>query len=173
MKSALKYVDEADKALGIAGMAISLVACDGEDFLAAVSIVDGEDSLDMSDEFFFNGNQEFSAKLAWNEMLKQFQLTAGMLLGNVMCRAYAAGHSPSRDTLDAVRRLIREEGSEHCSLDRDEADAIYEKDYDYYSRLFAHPTVAEVARNFASVLRTRRRLNAAEVLDNLRRLNSL
>lgn len=173
MKSALKYVDEADKALGIAGMAISLVACDGEDFLAAVSIVDGEDSLDMSDEFFFNGNQEFSAKLAWNEMLKQFQLTAGMLLGNVMCRAYAAGHSPSRDTLDAVRRLIREEGSEHCSLDRDEADAIYEKDYDYYSRLFTHPTVVEVARNFASILRTRRRLNAAEVLDNLRRLNSL
>lgn len=173
MKSSLKYVDEADKSLGIAGMAISLVAFDGEDFLTSVSIVDGEESMSMTEEFFFNGNQEISAKLAWNEMVKQFELTAGMLMGNVMCRSYAAGHSPTRETLDAVRRIIREEGSERCSLDHDETDAIYEKDYTYYSRLFAHPTVSEVARDLATTLRTRRRLSAVEVLDSLRRLNSL
>ena len=38
MYDKLKYIDETDKSLGIAGMAITLVACDCEDMLACVSL---------------------------------------------------------------------------------------------------------------------------------------
>lgn len=173
MDSILKYTDEADKSLGIAGMAISLVACDGEDYLTAVSLAEDEDSVAMSEEFYFVSNPRFSAKIVWNELLKQYQVIAGMMLGNVLCRAYGAGRNPAREALEAVRATLGELGSEECELEKDEIDKLYNKNYAYYTRLFSHPTVATVARDFAGALQSQRRLTAGEVFEHLRRLNSL
>ena len=172
MYDKLKYIDETDKSLGIAGMAITLVACDCEDMLACVSLEDGEESISMAEEFFFNGNPRLSAKIAWNEILKQFQVTAGMLIGNVLCRKFCKGTSPE-DLLKVVHDIIIEEGARHCSLDEDEADAVYNKNYLYYNRLFMHPTVAGVARDFATALRMQRRMTSGEVIENLRRLGNI
>lgn len=173
MVSILKYIDETDKSLGIAGMAISLVACDGDEYLSAVSMEPGEEPLAMAEEFFFSGNPRFSAKIAWNELLKQYQITLAMLLGNVICRAFAAGHSPSSQVMDAVRKIACEHGAEFCELDTDEIEGLFNKNYAYYNRLFSHPTVNVVARDFAGTLRDRRRMTAGEVLEALHRLNSL
>lgn len=173
MIESLKYTDEADKSLGIAGMAITLVACDGEEYLAAVSLEAEEEPLSMAEEFFFSGNPRFSAKIAWKELLKQYQVTTGLLLGNVLCRAFAAGHSPASAAIDAVREIVREEGISHCSLDKDEADSIFNKSYTYYNRLFMHPSVLVIARDFASALQERRRMTAGDVLESLRRLNNI
>ena len=68
-------------------MAISLVACDCEHLLAEVSIEDEDEALRMAEEFFFCGNPRISAKISWNEILRQYQITSGLMLGNVMCRA--------------------------------------------------------------------------------------
>ena len=173
MYDKLKYIDETDKSLGIAGMAITLVACDCEDMLACVSLEDGEESISMAEEFFFNGNPRLSAKIAWNEILKQFQVTAGMLIGNVLCRKFCKGTSPDADLLKLVHDIIVEEGARNCSLDEDEADAVYNKNYRYYNRLFMHPTVAGVARDFATALRMQRRMTSGEVIENLRRLGNI
>lgn len=173
MYDKLKYIDETDKSLGIAGMAITLVACDCEDMLACVSLEDGEESISMAEEFFFNGNPRLSAKIAWNEILKQFQVTAGMLIGNVLCRKFCKGISPEADLLKVVHDIIIEEGARHCSLDEDEADAVYNKNYRYYNRLFMHPTVVGVARDFATALRMQRRMTSGEVIENLRKLGNI
>lgn len=173
MYDKLKYIDETDKSLGIAGMAITLVACDCEDMLAGVSLEEGEESLSMAEEFFFNGNPRLSAKIAWNEILRQFQVTAGMLIGNVLCRKFCKGTSPDADLLKVVHDIIVEEGARHCSLDEDESDAVYNKNYRYYNRLFMHPTVAVVARDFATALRMQRRMTSGEVIENLRRLGNI
>ncbi len=169
----LKYSDETDKSLGLAGMAISLVAYDGEEYLSGVSLVDGEEPFEMSEEFFFAGNPRFSAKIVWNGLLKQYRITVGMMLGNVMCRAYGSGHNPSREAIDALHGIAADEGQSRCSLDKDEIDTIFNKSYSYFNRLFSHPVVNDVARNMATTLVNQRRLSAGEVFDLLQRLNSI
>lgn len=173
MAISLKYKDEHDKSLGIAGMAITLVFNDKEHLLASVSMEDGEEAFRMAEEFYFGGNPRLSAKIAWKEFLSQFQVGMGMLLGNVMCRSFAAGNSPSDDVLGTVHDMVIEDAVEFCSLDRDEADSLFNQAEDYYRRMFAHPGVCVVARDFADSLVKQRRMTAGEVIDGLRRLASL
>jgi len=173
MDTTLKYTDETDKSLGIAGMAISLVACDGEALLASVSLEEGDDSMMFSEEFFFAGNPRLSAKIAWNELLKQYQVASAMLMGNIMCRRFAAGHGVESPLLQIVRDLLSDAGHTHCSLEDDEIETLFNKNYRYYTRLFSHGGVLSVARDLATTLRMRRRMTAGEVFEQLSRLNSL
>lgn len=169
----LHYSDESDKSLGIAGMAIALVACDSESVLASVSLEPDEEAFDFSQDFFFSGNPRQSARIAWNELLRQYQIASSLLLGNVFCRARAAGHAPEDDVLDIVRGFIAGEGREYCSLDDDEIQTVYDKTLRFHTRLFSHPGVLSVARDFATVLRMRRSMTAGEVFEQLSRLNSI
>lgn len=173
MNSPLHYTDEADKSLGIAGMAIALVACDGERLLASVSVEPDDEPFDMAQEFFFSGNPRQSARIAWNELLRQYQIVGSLVIGNVLCRAYSTGHSPAAEVIAAMHDFIIGQAGEYCSLDSDEAEALYNKSYRYYSRLFAHPTVSTVARDFATLLRIRRTMSATEVLEQLSRLQGI
>ena len=70
--SALKYKDENDRSMGLAGSAIALVIWDGEDKLAAIDLdsLPGE-GMEMTPDFSFAGNPRLSARLAWQMMLKQ------------------------------------------------------------------------------------------------------
>ncbi len=173
MENKLKYTDENDKSLGVAGMAISLVACDSEHYLAAVSLEDEEDTLQMAGEFFFSGNPRISAKIAWNELLKQYQITSGLLLGNVLCRSLSAGRNVDKEVLDIIHDMIVNDGRSYCSLEDDEVEAMYNKEYSYYYRMFSHPSVASIARDFAATLRMQRRMTAGEVIEHLRHLSSI
>lgn len=169
----LHYTDESDKSLGIAGMAIALVACDSESILASVSLEPDEEAFDFTQDFFFSGNPRQSARIAWNELLRQFQIASSLLLGNVFCRARAAGRAPEAAALDMVRAFIDGEGREYCSLEADEIQAVYDKNLRFHTRLFTHPGVLSVARDFATVLRMRRTMSAGEVFEQLARLNSI
>ncbi len=173
MNNALRYIDEKDKSYGIAGMAISLVACDCEEYISSVSLEADEEPISFTSNFRFTGNPNLSAKSAWNEHLKQFQVVAGMLLANVMCRNSAVGRGFDKKALLSIREIIKTLGSENCSLDEDEIDNIYNKSYRYYTEIFSHPSVATIARDFATTLRMKRRLSAGEILDELRQFNSL
>lgn len=173
MENILKYIDETDKSLGIAGMAISLIACDSEHLLAKVSLADDEEAITMAEEFFFGGNPRISAKIAWNEILKQFQITSGLLISNVMCRSFGAGKDISKKSLEVIHDMIINDAHTFCSLEDDEAENMYNKEYAYYYRMFSHPSVVSVARDFATTLRMQRRMTAGEVIENLRRLSSL
>lgn len=172
MYEILKYVDEIDKSYGMAGMAIALLACDGEHFIATMSIEDGEAAIEFTPEAFFSNNPRFSAKIVWNQMMKEYHIYSGMLLGNVVCRYILSHKDMNRELIDLIHRLISEHGQQKCSLDKDEIDSLFDKDYRYFHRLFNHPAVNEVARDFANTIRIQRRMTAGDVLENLRRLSS-
>lgn len=173
--SPLRYNDENDRAYGVTGMTIAMLLWDGEDYLASVNLDNPVGrSIEFTPAFGFTGNPRLTASLAWRELLKQFELSMAMIMGNVICRSYVAYSRPlARDVNDQLRDIVRAEGRDACSLDEDEADIIFNKTQQYLDRVFTHSGVTSVARNFASALSQRRRLSSGEVFDLLAALNSL
>lgn len=175
MDKKLKYRDERDKTYGLTGMAIAMVMADGEDMLMHISLdAPAGESIGFTPDFYFQGNPRYSAKLAWNQMLKQLSLATGMLVGNVMCRSYILDRKRlNADIVDQLKQLVRSQGSESCSLDNDEADNLFNRNYNYFDRVFTHQAVAAIARNFADELQRRRKFSMQEVLEQLRDLARL
>lgn len=174
-KSPLRYTDEKDRSYGLTGMTISMVVWDGEDMLSAVNIDNAPgQGLEVTPEFHFRGNPRMSARIAWHQLIKQFELDTAMLLGNAYCRSYVGGQRTlSAQVTALLRALVRDEGRSLCELDDDEISHIYDKTSLYLERLFTHSGVAAIAHDFAEALRRQRRLSAAEALERLSALNGL
>ena len=92
-----------------------------------------------------------------------------MLLGNLLCRTYVMRRGVAVDSEAAaeLREAVRSEGCEQCSLEPDEADALFDRCYSFADRLFSHSTVQGMAHSFARELQSRRRMAAAEVFELL------
>ena len=175
MSSKLRYTDEKDKSYGLAGMAISMFVLDGEEYLNGMSIdAPVGEGVDLSQDFYFIGNPRLSAKIAWNEILKHFQLSAGMVISNVMCRNYVQHRRKlNSELVDALKAFVREEAKENCSLDEDESDAIFEKSLNYFDRLFSYARVHEIANDFASAIVAQSSMTVQEILEQLRNLSMI
>lgn len=171
----LKYSDDRDKSYGVAGMAVTLVAMDGESLLAAVSLDSAPgQSMQFTPDYYFNGNPRLSARIAYNHILGHLRLTAAMAVGNVICRSYVGRRrAVDSDAVDALRTVVRDEAMDTCSLDADEADALFEKHYSYFDRLFRHQGVVRIASEFADRLHSCRSMSAAEVFECLAELRML
>lgn len=156
-------------------MAIGLVVFDGEEMLASVSLdAPGSTMMEMSEDFYFSGNQSLSAKVAWNRMLRNFNLTAVMAIGNFLCRSLVLEHSePAPDLLSSLRSMIAEEAADSCQLESDEVERLFNKDYNYLYRVFSHRGVHEVAHDFASLLAERRTMSRSEVIEALQAISML
>lgn len=176
MKKQLSYKSEDDKCYGITGMAIALVVFDGEDYLTSINL-DAESSdamIEFTDEFYFTGNPEFSAKSVWNHILKNFNLAMSLSVGNMLCRRLVLESRPmDRDTTKSLFNLMVEVGRESCSLESDETQHLFEKNLNYLNRIFSHHGVQSVAHEFADVLRSRRVMTRFEVIEQLRALSML
>lgn len=172
----LKYIDETDKSFGLAGMAISLVAWDAENWLDAINIDAGADSaMQMSADYYLHLAPAVGAKAVWEHTCHRFQITTAMTVANLTCRQLThLGHSSIPPEIDSeLRSALAEEGDDLCALEPDEVSRIYGKSLAYCMRLFAHPAVNELANNLAEELRTRRTLSAAEVFEILAPLNRM
>lgn len=173
--SVLKYKDENDRSLGLAGAAIAMVIWDGEDTLVGINLDShpGE-GLEMTPDNGLNGNVRLTARLAWDMMVKQLELTSAMIMGNILCRSYIGqGRQPSSSARATLRAILRDEAITACSLEDDEFDHMYSRLLDLQSQIFAHAEVAAMARTLAEDLRTHRHLTATEVLDHLNRLGKI
>ncbi len=171
----LKYTSESDRAYGATGMAISLVIYDGEDMLTSINIDDSpNDMVALSPEFFFAGNPGVSAKAAWNQMLKNYNLGISMLIANVLCRHLVGRRTAVPDPLlSLLRSLACGEGKDSCELEEDEINKLFDKNYNYLTRVFSHHGVQSVAHDFASTLLSRRSLSRHDVIEQLAALNML
>ncbi|WP_300632145.1 hypothetical protein [uncultured Duncaniella sp.] len=171
----LKYTDDNDRCYGATGMAIGLMVFDGDDMLASITL-DGDpnEMVAMSPDFYFAGNPGVSAKAAWNQMLKNYNIGIGMLMSNLLCRHLVNRREAlPQDLHDFLHDFAREEGHEACSLDDDEIDRLFDKNFSYLNRVFSHRGVQSVAHDFATTLSQRRslsRLDTLELLDALRML---
>lgn len=167
--SHLGYRDERDKCYGITGMAITLVALDGEEYLAAVNLdADAAECVEMAPGFAFRGNPRMSAKIVWEQTLKDLRLTTSLALGNLACRRYVLDHDRiSRIEAANLRDAMRGDAGEHCGLDSDEADRLFDSCLSYVDRIFSHSPVHTVAHSFAASLAERRSMTASEVVELL------
>lgn len=171
----LKYKDDTDRSYGATGMAIGLLVFDGEDMLASISI-DGDpnEMVAMSPDFYFAGNPGVSAKTAWNQLLKNYNIGIGMLMSNLLCRHIVHANSALPDELhDFLHTVALDEGREACSLEDDEIERLFEKNFSYLRRVFTHRGVQAVAHDFASTLLARRSLSRLDVLEQLESLRML
>lgn len=173
MDSKFIYADENDKSYGITGMIISLNVLESDDMLHGVSL-DSErgDSISFTPDFFFCSNPRYSAKIAWKEMVKQYQLLTGLVIGNVLCRYNVSRRQrPGRQVLADLRSLISYEGHDMCSFDDDEIDAIFNKTFGYLDNVFSNRQVHTLAHGFVDILKKRRTMSGSEVLEEFQQLN--
>lgn len=173
MESGLKYIDETDRCFGLAGSAIGLYIYDGEPFIQMISL-DDEEKLQLSNDFYFVSNPRFSARLMWNRMVKQYEMTIAMTLSDFLCRCIVNRKSrPTPTDRDMIRVAATTDGMESCSLEQEEANAIFEKTYNYLNRVFNHSGVQSIARDFAAELGRRRHLDRVEAIELLQALRML
>lgn len=175
MNRRLNYRNEDDKCYGATGMAIGLVVFDGEDMISAVSVdADPSEMIEFDNRFYFAGNPGLSAKTAWNEILRNFNLLSAMLISNVMCRSMVLDNAPVDDEVrGSLHDSISREASETCSLEQDEIDRLFDKNYSYLMRVFSHNGVQRVAHDFAETIRRERRLTRSDILEQLHALGML
>lgn len=175
MERKLKYNDERDRSYGLTGVAISLMVLDAEDYLDNITMdAPVGSSVEFSHDFFCFNSPAFSAKSAWNERLKHFQVIAGMVIANLMCRNYVQHRRKlSSDTIKSLRNFVREEGESVCSLEKDEADEVFDRSVSYFDRLFSYARVHDIANEFAGNLVAQRTVSAQEVIERLRQLSMI
>lgn len=174
-KNKLAYTCEDDRCYGATGMAISVMVMDSADMLSAISLDTAADEMiELVDDFYFTGNPGLSAKSAWTQILRSFNLSTAMTIGNVMCRSMVRN---VKLVDDATRKLlldiVTEEGQNSCSLDDDECARLFDKNYRYLYQVFNHRGVHDVAHSFADRLKRSRRLTRAEIIEQLRGLTIL
>ncbi|MDE7413271.1 MAG: hypothetical protein K2N05_05720 [Muribaculaceae bacterium] len=167
----LTYLNEDDKAYGLAGMAISLAALDAMDFVADISLDSDGPMVNFSQQYYNPASPAVSVKTNWNNLLHNFYITSAMVLSNVMARSIVRMHQPvPSELLDSIYAEITEEGKETCSLEEDEIENIYNRTSSYMRRIFNNPRVMPAIDEFARTISRRRTLSGNEILDELRML---
>lgn len=171
----LQYIDENDKCYGITGMAIGMVIWDAENVLSSISVdAPADEVVEFTPDFYFSGNPGLSAKVAWNHIVQHFQVSMGMLIGNLLCRSYVLHKQQVDDaTRNELLHYLDEEGKEVCSLESDEIERLFNKSYNYLYKVFNHTGVQSVAHDFARDLKAQRRMSRGVVIEHLRALRML
>jgi len=169
----MKYRDEQDKCYGVAGMALGFSVYDAEHLFTAVTIdADVDETIRFTPEFFFVGNPRLSARDSWQYMLSHFKVTMGLAIANALCRRMVLDKGSADDTLrQQLLNAACEDGMDYCQLERDEVQPIFDKAFDYLSRLFSADPVHHAMHTVATTLQQRRTLTKTEVAELLQRLN--
>lgn len=172
----LKYTDEIDKSYGLAGMAISLMAWNAEDWLESINIdAEPDAALHMSDVYYLHLAPMVGAKAVWEQLCQRFQVTTAMTVANLACRhlVHRRVSSLPGEIDSELRSLLCEEGAALCQLEPDEVSRIYGKSLTYCVRLFTHPGVIGLSNNLASEILSRRQLPASDIFELLAPLNRM
>lgn len=174
MENKFAYTDEVDKSFGLAGMAISLTVWDKHNMISGITLDadEGESSISFGPEFFFSSNPRMSARIAWNELIKQYQMFVSMVIGNIVCRkAVNKGERLTKQLSSDIYSLVEDEGRDLCALEKDEIDMIFDKTYGYLSDFFTDARMSAAADRFASDLRLRRSMSTYDIEEELRSLH--
>ena len=159
--------NEEDKCFGIAGMAIGISIWHGEDKLYRINIDDSEGKYIalFPDETALG--ELLHPKDAWNNSLKEFQMTVGMLIANMMSCSIGKKQLEYSRAKKALYKTVAEEGKRSCQLEEDEVRRLFDETYVYLDRVFENESVHEIARRFAKKLQESRTLSNYEIKDLL------
>ncbi len=167
----LSYLNEDDKAYGLAGMAISLAALNAMDRVAYVDLDSDGPMVFFSNSYYFPATTSTSPKATWDILLRNFHITSAMVLSNVMARSLVRlGEEVPSDALNSIFELMKEEGMETCALEEDEVRALYDRTLNYTRRIFGNPRLHSSVDEFARHISRRRTLSGLEILEELNML---
>lgn len=170
----MHYLNEDDKAYGLAGMVLSVAALNASDLIAAVSL-DAEDNMvAFSHEYYFCGSPSISPKATWENTLRNYKVTSAMAVANLFARAMVRLHtSVPEELLSQIHEIILDEGKRELDLEKDEAESVYNRVLSYNRRIFGntrlHPSIALLA----GTISRKRTLSGREIEEELRLLQLL
>lgn len=170
----LAYLNEDDRAYGLAGMAISLAAYNAMDRVAEVTLDTDGPMVTFSNEYYFSGSPSVSPKATWHNLIQNFRLTSAMAIANLLSRSIVRMKAGMPDeALLELHKAILAEGVETCSLEEDEVDEMYGSTLAYSRRIFGNPRLHPAIEEFARILARRRTLSGREITDELHLLQLL
>lgn len=164
----LKYLNEDDRAYGLAGMVISLASLQAIDRVAEVSLDSDGPMVEFSHEYYFAGSPSISPKATWDNLVQNFHITTSMVLSNILARSLVRMKEEAPESLmRSIYSEVEREGKDTCSLEEDEIENLYNNALTRASRIFRnprlHPAVDEVAR----IISRRRNMSGLEIRDEL------
>lgn len=168
MSLTLHYANEDDRAYGLAGMAISLASLDAIDRVVEFTLDSDGPMVIFSNDYYFTSAPAVSPKAVWENLMRNFHITASMVLSNVMARSLVRlNEEIPDDVLSEIYGRIADEGRETCGLEDDEIRTFYDKTYYSQRRIFANPRLRPAIDELSRIISRRRRLSGMELRDEL------
>lgn len=162
------YENEDDRAFGLAGMAVTIASLDAIDRIAEIWLDADGPMVSFSNDYYFSGSPSVSPRASWENLIRNFNLTASMAVGNLMARSLVRlGKEIPEDIMENLRKTVLLEGMESCALDEDEVDALLSRSLVRANRIFRNPRLHPAVKALASVISRRRRLSGHELEDEL------
>lgn len=167
-KLTLTYLNEDDRAYGLAGMVISLASLDAIDRVVEISLDSDGPMVEFSHEYYFPGSPTISPKTTWDNLVQNFHITTSMVLSNIMARSVVRmkEEAPS-EVMKAIYKEVEREGEETCALEGDEIENLYNNALARTRRLFHNPRLHPAIDEFARIISRKRSLSGMEIRDEL------
>ena len=167
-KFSLTYLNEDDRAYGLAGMMVALASLRAIDRVALVSIDSDGPMVEFSHAYYFSGSPSISPKSTWENLVRNFHLTTSMAVSNVLARSLVRlKEDVSSEILDTIYQQVELEGRDTCSLEEDEIEQLYNDVLTKARRIFRNPRIHPAIDEFAKVISRRRSLSGREIIDEL------
>lgn len=164
----LTYLNEDDRAYGLAGMVISLASLNAIDRVAEVSIDADGPMVEFSHEYYFPGSPVVSPKATWDNLVQNFHITTSMVVSNILARSIVRMKEEApKEIMDEIYSEVEREGRDTCSLEEDEIENLYNNALIRARRIFRNPRLHPAIDEFARVISRRRSLSGMEILDEL------
>lgn len=164
----LTYLNEDDRAYGLAGMVISLASLHAIDKVAEVSLDADGPMVEFSYEYYFPGSPTISPKATWDNLVQNFHLTTTMVLSNVLARSVVRlKEEAPENVMKEIYSEVEREGRDTCALEEDEIENLYNNALMRSRRLFMNPRLHPAIDEFARIISRRRSLSGMEVRDEL------
>lgn len=168
MALTLKYSNEDDRAYGLAGMTISLADLDAIDRIVSISLDAEGPMVNFAQDYYFSVSPVVSPKAVWDNLLRNYHLTASMVVSNVLARSLVRlGEEAPSDLMDTLYEEIEAEGRESVGLDPDEVKVLYNKILTRNRRIFKNPRLRPAIAELAGIISRRRTLSGGELRDEL------
>ncbi|MCH5228589.1 MAG: hypothetical protein J1F12_01160 [Muribaculaceae bacterium] len=167
-KFSLSYLNEDDRAYGLAGMMIALANLDAIDRVANVTIDTDGPMVEFSHAYYFSGSPSISPKSTWDNLVANFHITTSMVVGNVLARSLVRlKEEAPKDIMKEIYDIVLEEGQETCALEDDEIERLYDHAMARALRVFRNPRMHSAIDEFARIISLKRSFSGREIFDEL------
>lgn len=164
----LTYLNEDDRAYGLAGMVISLASLHAIDRVAEISLDSDGPMVEFSHRYYFPGSPSISPKASWDNLVQNFHLTTSMVVANVLARSIVRlKEDVPGEIMDEIYSEVEREGRDTCALEDDEIENLYNNALRRARRLFHNPRLHPAIDEFARVISRKRHLSGMEIADEL------